>query len=112
MAPAFLILPPLALYALARRLWGWQVGVAAALLTGLVLKGSYWYFADSMYPNFVTAQFLLVLAVAALAGLCASPGVRSGLLLALLGSSVVLYHQVASMYLALLLALVSLYFLP
>jgi hypothetical protein len=112
LAPALLVLPPLALCALARRLWGWQVGVAAALLAGLVLKGSYWYFADSMYPNFVTAQFLLVLAVAALTGLCASPGVRSGLLLALLGSSVVLYHQVASMYLALLLALVSLYFLP
>jgi hypothetical protein len=63
----------------------------------------------------VTSQFLLVLAVGALVALYASPAplsVRAAVLLALLGSSTVLYHQVASMYLAALLAVVGVTFLP
>jgi hypothetical protein len=111
LAPLLLLLPALALFALARRLWGWEYGVVAALLS-VLLGGTYYYYNDAMYPNFVTSQFLIVLTVAALAGLYASPSVRSGLLLALLGSSTVLYHQVASMYLAVLVALVGLLFVP
>jgi hypothetical protein len=34
LAPALLLLPALACYALARRLWGWHCGVAAALFSG------------------------------------------------------------------------------
>jgi hypothetical protein len=109
LGPALLILPALALYALAKRLWGWEYGVAAAFLSVLV-GGTYHYFNDAMYPNLVTSQFLMVLALAALAGVYAAPSARNGLLLALLGSSVVLYHPVASMYLAVLLALVGVYF--
>jgi hypothetical protein len=60
----------------------------------------------------VTSQFLLVLTVAALANLYASPSARSILLLALLASSIVLYHQVASLYVAALLGMVGLLFLP
>ena len=109
LGPALLLLPALALYALAKRLWGWEYGVAAALLS-VLLGGTYYYFNDAMYPNLVTSQFLMVVALASLVGLYAAPSARNGLLLALLGSSVVLYHPVASMYLAVLLALVGAYF--
>lgn len=112
LAPAFLLLPPLAVYALARRLWGWEYGVAAALVSGVALNSSYSYFNSSMYPNLIAAQFLLVLAVAALLRLYVQPTVRGGLLLALLGSSVVLYHQVSSLYLVLLLVPVVGLFVP
>jgi hypothetical protein len=111
LGPALVLLPALALYALARRLWGWEYGVAAAGFS-VVLGGTYYYYNDAMYPNLVTSQFLLVLAVAALCALYSSPSARPGLLLALLGSSVVLYHQVSSMYAAALLALVGVFFLP
>ena len=99
LGPALLLLPALALYALAKRLWGWEYGVAAALLS-VLLGGTYYYFNDAMYPNLVTSQFLLVLAVASLAGVYSAPTARNGVLFALLGASVVLYHPVASMYLA------------
>ena len=112
LAPALLLLPTLSLYALARRLWGVEYGLAAALFAGLLLNGPYEYFSDAMYPNMVTSQFLLVLVVAILFELYARPSARFGLLFALLGSSVVLYHQVASLYLALLLVPISVYLLP
>jgi hypothetical protein len=60
----------------------------------------------------VAAQFLLVLALSVLFRLCDTPSVRGRTLLALLGSAFVLYFLVANMYGALLLALVSLCFLP
>ncbi len=113
--PLLLLLPPLALYALARRLWGpvgGACGVAAAALAGLASGGTYLYFNDAMYPNLVTSQFLLVLTIAALVRFYGLPALRTGLPVALLGSSVVLYHQVSSLYLALLLALVSVIFIP
>ncbi|MGI9049728.1 MAG: hypothetical protein ACR2GU_10235 [Rubrobacteraceae bacterium] len=112
LAPTFLLLPALSLYALARRLWGAEYGLAAALFAGLLLNGPYEYFSDAMYPNMVTSQFLLVLAVTILFELYTRPSARTGLLFALLGSSVVLYHQVASLYLALLLLPISVYLLP
>jgi hypothetical protein len=109
LGPALLLLPALALYALGKRLWGWEYGVAAAFLS-VLLGGTYYYFNDAMYPNLVTSQFLMVLAIASLVGVYSAPSARNGLLLALLGSAVVLYHPVASMYLAILLALVVAYF--
>lgn len=112
LAPALLLLPMLALYALARRLWGPWCGLAAASLGGLVFSGSYQYFSDAMYPNMMAAQFLMVLAVLALCELYARPSIRSGTLFVLLGASVVLFHPVASLYLALLLALVGVLVLP
>jgi hypothetical protein len=111
LAPTLLLLPALALYTLARRLWGWEYGVLAAFFS-VLLGGTYYYYNDAMYPNLVASQFLLVLAVAALVGVYATPSLRGGLLLALLGSSTVLYHQVSSLYLAVLLALVGIFFLP
>ncbi|MGH3149083.1 MAG: hypothetical protein ACRDTR_25150, partial [Rubrobacter sp.] len=110
--PMLMLLPALACYTLARRLWGFEYGVAAALLSGAVIGGSYYYFNDAMYPNLVASQFLMVLAVAALLRMYSHPSVRGGLLLALVGSSVVFYHQVSSLYLALLLAVVGLFFVP
>ncbi len=112
LAPALLVLPALACYALSRRLWGRSYGVVAAFFSGVLLVGPYASFAEARYPNLVSADFLLVLAVAALIGVYSAPGARSGLLFAALGSSVVLYHQVASFYLALLLALGATLSLP
>lgn len=112
LGPALLLLPVLSLYVVARRLWGWEVGIVAAFFSGVLMGGSYYYFNDSMYPNLVTSQFLLVLSLAALFQMYSSPSVRNGLLLALLGSAVVFYHQVSSLYLALLLAVVATVFLP
>ncbi|MGH3145874.1 MAG: hypothetical protein ACRDTR_08750, partial [Rubrobacter sp.] len=112
LAPALLGLPPLALYTLARRMWGAWCGVAAALVSGLLIGGSYHYFEDGMYPNMVASQLLLVLALCALFELYRAPSMRTGLAFALLGSAVVLYHPVASLYLALVLACTVTYFLP
>jgi hypothetical protein len=108
-----LLLPALACYALANRLWDWECGAAAALFSGLILGGPYLHFAEARYPNFIGTQFLVVLAVAALVGTYASPpSLRGGLLLATLGSSTVLYHQIAGYSLAVVLALAGLLFVP
>ena len=112
LAPALTLLPALACYALAGRLWGPLYGTMAAFLSGVLLVGPYESFAEARYPNILSADFLMVLAVAALVRFYGSPGVRSGALFAVLGSSVVLYHQVGSLYFALLLALVAAGFLP
>ncbi|MDQ4128921.1 MAG: hypothetical protein M3151_13410 [Actinomycetota bacterium] len=111
-APTLPLLGALAVYALARRLWGWEYGVAAALFSGLLLGGTYMHFAEARYPNFIGEYFLIVLTLAALAAMYASPSARGGLLLALLGSSTVLYHQIASYTLAVMLGLVCVFFLP
>ncbi len=112
LAPVLLVLPALACYALARRVWGWEVGVVAALFAGLIVGGPYLHLAEARYPNFIGTQFLLVLAVAALANLYASPSARGVLLLAPLASSTVLYHQIAGYSLAVLLGVVGVVFLP
>jgi hypothetical protein len=112
LGPALLLLPTLACYTLARRVWGRPYGIAAALFSGVLLGGTYYYYNDAMYPNLVTSQFLLVLTIAALAGLYAAPSRRAGLLFALLGSSIVLYHPVASLYEAVLLVPVAACFVP
>jgi hypothetical protein len=112
LAPLLPLLGALALYALARRLWGFEYGVAAALFSGLLLGGTYMHFEEARYPNFIGEYFLIVLALAALVGMYASPSARGGLLLALIGSSAVLYHQIASYSLAVMLGVVSVFFLP
>src|SRR5215216_6710611 len=111
LAPLLLLLPALALYVLAHRVWGWPYGVAAAFFS-VLLGGTYLHFAEARYPNFIGTQFLMVIAISALTSLYARPSIRSGLLFALVGSSVVLYHQVASLYLAALLGLVGILFVP
>lgn len=111
-APALLVLPSLACYALARQMWGRGCGVAAIVFSGLLYGGAYANLEQGRYPHLMSAQFLLVLAVAALVLLYRAPTVRCGLLVAILGSSVVLYHSVGSFYLALLLALISVLILP
>jgi hypothetical protein len=112
LAPALLLLTTIGAYALATRLWGWRYGLAAAALSGLVLVGPYVSFGGGLYPDLLTAFFLMVMLVAALITLYQSPSVRSGLLVAVVGASVVLYHSVGSLYLVLLLAAVALVCLP
>jgi hypothetical protein len=112
LAPALLTLPALGCYALATRLWERGHGVAAAFFCGLLLVGPYESFAEARYPNLLSADFLMITAVAALVGVYGSPGLRAGLLFALLGFSVVFYHQVGSFYLAALLALAAVLSLP
>jgi len=112
LAPMLPLMGALACYALAKRLWGWEYGVAAALTSGLLLGGTYLHFEEARYPNFIGEYFLIVLAVAALFGMYDSPSARAGLLLALVGSATVLYHQIAGYTLAVLLGLVCVLFLP
>ena len=111
-APALLALTSLAGYALAARLWGRMAGIAAAFLTGPVLGGAYLHFEEARYPNFVGEQVIMIVAIAALIMVYANPTARSGLLLAVLGSSTVFYHQIAGYVMAVLLAVVTLFFLP
>jgi hypothetical protein len=108
LAPALLVLTAVAAYALAVKLWGFWPGLAAAFLSGLVLSGSYASFAAGRYPDLTAAYFLLVMAVAALVTLYQQPSVRSVLLVAVLSASVVFYHSVASLYIALVLAVAGL----
>ena len=112
LAPTLPLLCALACYALARRMWGPAYGVAAAFTSGLLLGSTYLQFEEARLPNFLGEYFLIVLAVAALIGLYASPGARGGILLALLGASTVLYHQIAGYSLAVLLGVISVLFLP
>ena len=112
MAPALLLLTTLAAYALATRLWGWEFGIAAAALSGLVLVGPYVSFAGGLYPDLTAAFFLMVMVVGALVSLYQAPTLRSGLLLAVVGAAVVLFHSVGTLYLVVLLASVSLVCLP
>ena len=91
------LFPVLAAYALATKVWGWEYGLAAAALSGLVLRGPYASFAEGRYPDLTAAYFLLVMLVAALITLYGSPTVRSGVLVAVVGAHVVLYHSVATL---------------
>lgn len=112
LAPMLLTLVALGCYALARRIWGWEAGIVAAFFAGVVSYGSYMHFVEARYPNLLTVHFLFTLAVGALLILLAVPTRRSGVLLALLGSSAVLYHQVATLYEIVLFGLAALCFLP
>ena len=112
LAPALLVLCALGAYTLASGLWGWQYGIAAAALNGLVLTGAYAGFAEGRYPDLVAAYFLLVMMVAALTTLYQSPTLRSGALVAVVAASAVLYHSVATLYAAVMLALVAVIALP
>jgi len=111
-APALLVLTALAMYALATRLWGWRYGIAAAALSGLVLNGAYGSLADGRYPDLTTAYFLITMGIAALLTLYASPSLRSAALAAVIGASPILYHQVGTLYEALILVLAAVTSVP
>ena len=112
LAPMLLVVTALGAYALATRLWGWEYGLGAAALSGLVLTGAFNGFAEGRYPDLISAFFLLVMTVAALVTLYEAPTVRSVILVAVVGASPVLYHSVAALYAAVLLALVAVIGLP
>ncbi|MBO0807527.1 MAG: hypothetical protein J2P32_04395, partial [Actinobacteria bacterium] len=112
LAPFLLGLCALGAYALATRLWGHWYGVIAAALSGLVLHGEYTGLTEGRYPDLTAAFFLMVMLVAALITFYQSPSARSGLLVTVVGASVVLYHPVASLYAVGLLAVVALIGLP
>ncbi|HEV3067248.1 MAG TPA: hypothetical protein VGY50_05345 [Streptosporangiaceae bacterium] len=112
LAPMLLIVTALGAYALATRLWGWEYGLGAAALSGLVLTGAFNGFAGGRYPDLISAFFLLVMTVAALVTLYEAPTVRSAALVTVAGASAVLYHSVATLYAAVLFALVAVICLP
>lgn len=112
LGPVVVLLPALAAWVLARRYWGEWDAVAAAGIVGVVMPGSYLYFDDAMYPNLIASQVLMVLALAYLPELVLRPSWRTGVLTALLGSSVVLYSTVATLYLAILLAGIGVLYVP
>ena len=111
-APGLLVLTALAMYALATRLWGWRYGIAAAALSGLVLNGAYGSLADGRYPDLTSAYFLITMGIAALLTLYASPSLRSAALAAVIGASPILYHQVGTLYEALILVLAAVTSVP
>jgi hypothetical protein len=112
LAPMLLVVTALGAYALATRLWGWEYGLGAAALSGLILTGAFNGFAGGRYPDLISAFFLLVMTVAALVTLYEAPTARSVILVAVVGASPVLYHSVATLYAAVLLALVAVIGLP
>jgi len=112
LAPMLLVVTALGAYALATRLWGWPYGLGAAALSGLVLTGAFNGFAEGRYPDLISAFFLLVMTVAALVTLYEAPTARSVVLVIVVAASPVLYHSVASLYAAVLLALVAVIGLP
>jgi hypothetical protein len=112
LAPALLLLPTLACYVLADRLFGPDCALGAAFFAGVILNSPFLFVLDGTYVDLVAAQFLLVLSVVSIVLLLFRPSPRFAVLLGVLGSGVVLYHSVATIYLTLLLALVSLLFLP
>ena len=112
LAPMLVVVTALGAYALATRLWGWEFGLGAAALSGLVLTGAYNGFAEGRYPDLISAYFLLTMTVAALVTLYEAPSWRSGVLVAAVGATPVLYHSVATLYLVVLLAVVAVTCLP
>jgi len=112
LAPMLLVVTALGAYALATRLWGWEYGLGAAALSGLVLTGAFNGFAGGRYPDLVSAFFLLVMTVAALITVYEAPTVRSAALVTVVGASAVFYHSVATLYAAVLFVLVALICLP
>jgi hypothetical protein len=107
LAPMLVVVTAVGAYALATRLWGWEFGLGAAALSGLVLTGAYNGFAEGRYPDLISAYFLLTMTVAVLITFYEAPGWRSGLLVAVVGAAPVLYHSVATLYLVVLLAVVA-----
>jgi hypothetical protein len=112
LAPMLLVVTAAGAYALATRLWGWQYGLGAAALSGLVLTGAFNGFAGGRYPDLVSAFFLLVMTVAALITVYEAPTARSAVLVTVIGASAALYHSVATLYAAVLFVLVALICLP
>jgi hypothetical protein len=112
LAPMLVVITALGAYALATRLWGWEYGLGAAALSGLVLTGAFNGFAGGRYPDLISAFFLLVMTVAALVTLYEAPTVRSAGLVTVVGASAVLYHSVATLYAAVLFVLVAVICLP
>jgi hypothetical protein len=112
LAPMLVVITALGTYALVTRLWGWEFGLGAAALSGLVLTGAYNGFAEGRYPDLISAFFLLTMTVAALVTLYEAPSWRSVTLLTVVGATPVLYHSVATLYLVVLLALVAVACLP
>jgi len=112
LAPMLLVVTAAGAYALATRLWGWEYGLGAAALSGLVLTGAFNGFAGGRYPDLISAFFLLVMTVAALVTLYEAATVRSAALVTVVGASAVFYHSVATLYAAVLFVLVALICLP
>jgi hypothetical protein len=112
LAPALVVLCSLGAYAVAARLWDWRYGIVATAVNGLVLTSAYNGLTDGRYPDLVSAYFLLVMTVAALLLFYEVPSFRSGVIVTIAGSSVVLYHTVATLYLVILLAAVAVIGLP
>ena len=90
LAPMLLIVTALGAYALATRLWGWEYGLGAAALSGLVLTGAFNGFAGGRYPDLISAFFLLVMTVAALITVYEAPTVRSAVLVTVIRAATVI----------------------
>jgi hypothetical protein len=92
--------------------WGWGAGIGAAFFAGVIVNGTFMQMTENRFPNMLTAQFIMVMALGALFWMFASPFRRHAALFAIIGSSVVFFHQVATLYEAALLAILGVCFLP
>lgn len=112
LSPLSMLLPAVAGYVLARRLLGYWPGVAAAFIIGMLLRSPEQSMNEGAQPNIFTAEFLLILAVAALVMLLRSPSQQGIVLTGVIGSSIVLFHTIATLYLVLVLGVFTFFILP
>lgn len=111
LAPALMLCPVVSAAVFARRFLGPSYGVLAALFAGFALRSPALHLRAAIYVDILAAQLLLVLALLAVL-LLQSPTKRNAILFVLLGSGVVLYHTITTLYLVVLLCAVSIVFLP
>lgn len=112
LAPAALLLPAIASYVLAQRVFGPSYALPVVFFAGLVVRGPEQYFNDGAYPQLVSSQFLVLLALALIAIFITSPSRQSAALVAVVGSAVAFYHTVSSAYLVILLTLTCIVVVP
>ncbi len=106
-APALLLLPALSVYLLAGRIFGRAYSLVSALFAGALVSSPQRFLNDGTYVELIAAQFLLVLTLGAVVTFLQSPHMRSAVLIGLLGSSVVFYHSVSTIYLLGVLGLIA-----
>ena len=115
LSPALMVLPALGCYVLASRMIGPRYAFPAAVFASLVFDSSWLYLVVGIYVDVITGQFLLAMFLATVTTIVCNKLrnlKRQALLLALLGFTIVLYHTVSTLYLAIISLAVIVLLLP